>query len=133
MFLAVLLSAFLHEAGHAVCALVEGVTLNGFGLFLMVVYPGAYVDLDTETLLSKTHFQQLRIYCAGVSHLYCRFSENYFDCAWLKAARSDLCPDLRAQSDRCPHQFLRTVINQVQIDLFTEGCVSTAFASESAA
>ena len=68
MFVAVLLSAFLHEAGHAVCALVEGVTLNGFGLFLMVLYPGAYVDLDTETLLSRSHLQQLRIYCAGVSY-----------------------------------------------------------------
>ena len=68
MVLALLLSAVLHEAGHAVCAIGEGVKLNGFGLFLMLVYPGAFVDLDTESLLNKQPVQQLRIYCAGVSN-----------------------------------------------------------------
>ena len=70
MVLALLFSAIFHEAGHALCAIGEGVRMNGFGLFLMIVYPGAFVDLDTESLLSRHPLQQLRIYCAGVSKFF---------------------------------------------------------------
>ena len=42
--------------------------MNGFGMFVFLIYPGAYVDLNSEDL-SKCHpLKQLRIYCAGVWH-----------------------------------------------------------------
>jgi S2P endopeptidase len=46
----------------------ENVRVNGFGLFLLILYPGAYVDLSTEHLQIVSPLRQLRIYCAGVWH-----------------------------------------------------------------
>ena len=42
--------------------------VNGFGLFLLLLYPGAFVDLSTEHLQAVSPLRQLRIYCAGVWH-----------------------------------------------------------------
>ena len=42
--------------------------MNGFGLFLYIIYPGAYVDLNSEDLSKTNPIKQLRIYCAGVWH-----------------------------------------------------------------
>lgn len=46
----------------------EQVRVNGFGIFFMVLYPGAFVDLFTEHLMVITPMRQLRIYCAGIWH-----------------------------------------------------------------
>lgn len=43
----------------------EQVRVNGFGLFVFVVYPGAFVDLFTSHLNLISPTQQLRIFCAG--------------------------------------------------------------------
>ncbi|XP_051909817.1 membrane-bound transcription factor site-2 protease isoform X1 [Hippocampus zosterae] len=67
-FLALLLSGVIHELGHAVAALREQVRVNGFGMFVFVVYPGAFVDLFTTHLNIVSPAQQLRIFCAGVWH-----------------------------------------------------------------
>jgi S2P endopeptidase len=42
--------------------------VNGFGIFLLLMYPGAFVDLSTEHLQAVSPVRQLRIYCAGVWH-----------------------------------------------------------------
>ncbi|XP_076026539.1 membrane-bound transcription factor site-2 protease [Genypterus blacodes] len=67
-FSALLLSGVIHELGHAVAALREQVRVNGFGIFVFVVYPGAFVDLFTTHLNLISATQQLRIFCAGVWH-----------------------------------------------------------------
>ncbi|GLD69166.1 membrane-bound transcription factor site-2 protease isoform X1 [Lates japonicus] len=67
-FIALLLSGVIHELGHAVAALREQVRVNGFGMFVFVVYPGAFVDLFTTHLNLISPMQQLRIFCAGVWH-----------------------------------------------------------------
>ncbi|KAG7524751.1 membrane-bound transcription factor site-2 protease [Solea senegalensis] len=67
-FSALLLSGVIHELGHAVAALREQVRVNGFGMFVFVVYPGAFVDLFTSHLNLISPTQQLRIFCAGVWH-----------------------------------------------------------------
>ncbi|XP_039646467.1 membrane-bound transcription factor site-2 protease isoform X2 [Perca fluviatilis] len=67
-FIALLLSGVIHELGHAVAALREQVRVNGFGIFVFVVYPGAFVDLFTTHLNIISPTQQLRIFCAGVWH-----------------------------------------------------------------
>uniref|UniRef100_A0A3B3B4S0 Membrane-bound transcription factor site-2 protease n=1 Tax=Oryzias melastigma TaxID=30732 RepID=A0A3B3B4S0_ORYME len=67
-FTALLLSGVVHELGHAVAALREQVRVNGFGVFLFVLYPGAFVDLFTTHLNLVSPAQQLRIFCAGVWH-----------------------------------------------------------------
>ncbi|XP_052239042.1 membrane-bound transcription factor site-2 protease-like isoform X6 [Dreissena polymorpha] len=67
-FLTLLVCGILHEIGHAIAAVREQVHVNGFGLFLMFIYPGAYVDLSSERLQIISPMRQLRIYCAGVWH-----------------------------------------------------------------
>ena len=42
--------------------------MNGFGLFLMALYPGAYVDINLVHIDSISALRQLRIFCAGVWH-----------------------------------------------------------------
>ncbi|WAR08846.1 MBTP2-like protein, partial [Mya arenaria] len=66
--LTLLVCGILHEFGHAIAAIREQVRVNGFGLFLMLIYPGAYVDLSSEHLQIISPMRQLRIYCAGVWH-----------------------------------------------------------------
>ncbi|KAL9968826.1 hypothetical protein ACROYT_G020963 [Oculina patagonica] len=62
------ISGVFHEFGHAISAVREQVRVNGFGMFFMAVYPGAFVDLYTEHLSVISPVRQLRIYCAGVWH-----------------------------------------------------------------
>jgi hypothetical protein len=39
-----------------------------FGFFFYLIYPGAFVNLDEEELDSKTEWEKIKIYCAGVWH-----------------------------------------------------------------
>lgn len=57
-----------HELGHAIAAVTEEVHVNGFGIFIMALYPGAFVDLSTEHLQVISPVRQLRIFCAGIWH-----------------------------------------------------------------
>ncbi|XP_067675521.1 membrane-bound transcription factor site-2 protease-like [Haliotis asinina] len=66
--LTLLVCGILHEFGHAVAAVREQVRVNGFGVFLLLMYPGAYVDLSTEHIQVISPLRQLRVYCAGVWH-----------------------------------------------------------------
>ncbi|XP_065890237.1 membrane-bound transcription factor site-2 protease-like [Dysidea avara] len=63
-----IVSALFHEAGHALAAACEMVRINGWGMFLLLVYPGAYVELHPDHLALISAQRQLRIYCAGVWH-----------------------------------------------------------------
>ena len=67
-FFALLLNAILHESGHALAAVTAGVPVNGFGVFLMLIYPGAFVELREDSLTKTSTRRQLWIYCAGVWH-----------------------------------------------------------------
>ena len=57
-----------HEVGHALAASTEQVKVNGFGIFMLFLYPGAFVDLHSDHLNVISPRRQLRIYCAGVWH-----------------------------------------------------------------
>uniref|UniRef100_A0A8B9YZN7 Membrane-bound transcription factor site-2 protease n=1 Tax=Buteo japonicus TaxID=224669 RepID=A0A8B9YZN7_9AVES len=67
-FSAILISGVIHEVGHGVAAIREQVRFNGFGIFIFIIYPGAFVDLFTTHLQLISPVQQLRIFCAGVWH-----------------------------------------------------------------
>lgn len=66
--LTLLISGIFHEYGHALAAAREGVSMYGAGLFMFLIYPAAFVDLNTEALKRCDAFQRLRIFCAGVWH-----------------------------------------------------------------
>jgi len=89
LWLAVLCSVVLHEAGHALCACVEGVRLRSVGLMWLVMFPAAYVETEeldddvegesesedgtqedkTERVSAAvTAVQKLKIVSAGIYH-----------------------------------------------------------------
>jgi S2P endopeptidase len=62
------LSAIFHEFGHALCGQNCGVTMKRSGIFLLFIFPGAFVSLDNEMLKLKSDFSQVMIICAGPFH-----------------------------------------------------------------
>lgn len=67
-FITLVVCGIFHEVGHALAAVTEQVRINGFGVFLFLIYPGAFVDLHPDHLTVISPRRQLRIYCAGVWH-----------------------------------------------------------------
>jgi Peptidase family M50 len=63
---AILVSAIVHELGHALAAGMQEARVDAVGGFLALVFPGAYVQLAGIKNLSP--FQQLKVYCAGAWH-----------------------------------------------------------------
>ncbi|PIC43012.1 hypothetical protein B9Z55_009903 [Caenorhabditis nigoni] len=69
IFMTVLvLAAVFHELGHAWAAISNGVTVNGFGIFILAVYPGAFTDIEPVTLKRASAFRRLQIFGAGIWH-----------------------------------------------------------------
>ena len=65
-----LLVLIVHEIGHAAAASMERLFIQGFGIFFVVIFPGAYVRVE-DSIQYLTTRQQLRIYSAGVWHNFC--------------------------------------------------------------
>lgn len=61
-------AAVFHELGHAWAAISNGVTVNGFGIFVLAVYPGAFTDIEPITLKRASGFRRLQIFGAGIWH-----------------------------------------------------------------
>ena len=51
----------IEQAGHALAASAEGVGLNHMAAFTLLLLPGAYVALDTETLAVLNPWRTLRV------------------------------------------------------------------------
>ncbi|KAL2914659.1 diphosphomevalonate decarboxylase [Polyrhizophydium stewartii] len=65
---AAMLSAVFHELGHALCAASLGVPMLSCGVFLLIVWPGAFVQLDDKSLARRTPSERMRISSAGIWH-----------------------------------------------------------------
>lgn len=63
---ALLICSVVHEAGHAVAAVLEDVPVIGFGLQLMFVIPIAFTEIDSDHFQSAKVWKKLKIYCAGI-------------------------------------------------------------------
>ncbi|GMT17520.1 hypothetical protein PFISCL1PPCAC_8817 [Pristionchus fissidentatus] len=66
--LVLVVCAVIHELGHAWCARSKGVAVNGFGIFLFGIYPGAFTDIDTNSLQRAPSWHRIQIFSAGVWH-----------------------------------------------------------------
>ncbi|KAJ3303738.1 Membrane-bound transcription factor site-2 protease [Kappamyces sp. JEL0829] len=64
--LAMLISGIWHELGHAMAAAAFQIPMLTSGLFFFVVFPGAFVELDTARLLRLGPWQQLSVASSGV-------------------------------------------------------------------
>jgi S2P endopeptidase len=66
--LALTICGLFHEAGHAIASYSQGVPIQSSGMFVLYLYPGAFVNIPDQQLQSLNAFKQLRIMCAGVWH-----------------------------------------------------------------
>ncbi|KAJ2704912.1 hypothetical protein FB645_002865 [Coemansia sp. IMI 203386] len=67
--IALVVCALVHEFGHALAAAgCAGVRMRKMGVFILGLYPGAFVDLPREQLEKQPVKSQLRVVCAGVWH-----------------------------------------------------------------
>jgi len=63
--IAVFLVVSIHEPMHALMARIEKVRIKSFGLILLIILPGAFVDPDEKQLKKLSIVKKLRVYAAG--------------------------------------------------------------------
>ncbi|KXN68598.1 hypothetical protein CONCODRAFT_72136 [Conidiobolus coronatus NRRL 28638] len=68
LFLALLISGIWHELGHGIAAGRERVPVLRSGIFLSLIYPGAFVELNELSLANQLYVNQLRIILSGIWH-----------------------------------------------------------------
>ncbi|CAJ0600121.1 unnamed protein product [Cylicocyclus nassatus] len=61
-------AAIIHELGHSSAAKTYNVRVNGFGIFLLGLYPGAFTDIDPESLRRSHPRHRLEIFGGGIWH-----------------------------------------------------------------
>lgn len=61
-----LICSIVHEAGHGISAVLDDVTVVGFGLQLMFIIPIAFTEIDMDQLQSVKLMKKLKIYSAGI-------------------------------------------------------------------
>lgn len=65
---ALIVCGLFHEGGHAIASYSQGVPIQSSGMFVMYLYPGAFVNIPDQQLQSLDPWKQLKIICAGVWH-----------------------------------------------------------------
>lgn len=66
--LALMICGLFHEGGHAIASYSQGIPIQSSGMFVMYLYPGAFVNIPDQQLQNLEPFKQLKIMCAGVWH-----------------------------------------------------------------
>lgn len=79
--LALTICGLFHEGGHAVASYSQGVPIQSSGMFVLYLYPGAFVNIPDQQLASLNPFQQLKIMCAGVWHNLVLYLYTYISLA----------------------------------------------------
>ena len=65
LLISVAITLLLHETSHAMVAWSEGIPIKNAGLFLAVLIPGAFVEIDDEKFASAGDLSKLRVLSAG--------------------------------------------------------------------
>lgn len=62
------INGFLHESGHALAAINGDVRMESFGMLVYLIYPAAFVELNSRQLDFAAAHVRLRIASAGIWH-----------------------------------------------------------------
>jgi len=54
-----------HEAAHGIASVIDKVPIKSSGVFLAVVLPGGFVEIDEENLSKRKPLTKLRVFAAG--------------------------------------------------------------------
>ncbi len=63
---AMLVSLSVHELSHGIAAVAEKVPIKSAGLFLFILFPGGFVELDQTQIMQRSPKSRLRIFSAGI-------------------------------------------------------------------
>ena len=63
--IAILTILFFHETSHALVARAEGIRLKSFGVLLLLIFPGAFVEPDERQLKRSKILKRIKVYAAG--------------------------------------------------------------------
>lgn len=78
---ALIVCGLFHEGGHAVASYSQGVPIQSSGMFIMYIYPGAFVNIPDQQLQNLEPWKQLKIICAGVWHNLVLYLYSYISLA----------------------------------------------------
>jgi membrane-associated protease RseP (regulator of RpoE activity) len=65
VLIAIMIAAIVHEFGHGIAARVENIKLKSTGLFLFLVFFGAFVEPDEKSYQKKSRRSKMRVMAAG--------------------------------------------------------------------
>lgn len=65
LLISVAITLLLHEISHAIFAWSEGIPIKNAGLFLAVLIPGAFVEIDDEKFSDARDLSKLRVLSSG--------------------------------------------------------------------
>ena len=65
ILVAIAISAALHEAAHGVAARAEKITVKSTGLMFFLLFFGAFVEPDEQSLSKANYRKQMRVFAAG--------------------------------------------------------------------
>ncbi|MFH4974321.1 hypothetical protein AB6A40_001030 [Gnathostoma spinigerum] len=68
LFLVLVIAGIVHEMGHAWAARDAFIPVDGFGVFILAIYPGAFTEIESDALARATCAQKMRIFGAGIWH-----------------------------------------------------------------
>ena len=63
--ISILTILFSHELSHALVARAERIKIKSFGVFLFLIFPGAFVEPDEEQLKKSKILTKLKVYASG--------------------------------------------------------------------
>jgi len=67
IMVAVVILAVTHELAHGIASLIDDVPLKSAGIFSLLFFSGAFVEIDDQKLEKTGHSTRLRVFAAGSS------------------------------------------------------------------
>jgi len=67
IMIAVVILAVTHELGHGIASLIDDVPLKSAGIFSLLFFSAAFVEIDDQKLEKTEHSTRLRVFAAGSS------------------------------------------------------------------
>jgi membrane-associated protease RseP (regulator of RpoE activity) len=65
ILIAIVLTLVTHELAHGIAAIAEGLPIKSAGLFLFILIPGGFVELDEKAMKKSSSRSRFRIFSAG--------------------------------------------------------------------
>ncbi len=67
IMVAVVILAITHELAHGIASLIDDIPLKSAGIFSLMFFSGAFVEIDDQKLEKTGHSTRLRVFAAGSS------------------------------------------------------------------